>query len=235
MVQRLTELPERKLLRYLDRYNTANISLIRDKGIVHPISNNGLRCLYGSGPAKVAETVSKATGEYYSVDQAQDDISAYFAKFNKLKEWLKAREKFIKANGFTYSFFGRKRRLVNVFSQDKGIAASEVRSGINAEIQSLCSDINLLGAMDTDDSISHLDAHIFMLVHDSIVALVKDEHVEEYCRILKKCTQTDRGCSIDGVPIGVDQDVGKDYSFGHFDEVYQAVGNSLSRIPSGNV
>lgn len=180
-------------------------------------------CLYGSGPKKVAETVTKSTGEYYSLEQAQEDIKSYFAKFNKLKQWLGGRATFIKKNGFTYSFFGRKRRLPNVFSTDKGIAAHDVRSGINAEVQSLASDMNLLGAMDTADECvkKGLDAKIFMLVHDSVVAIVREDQVEEYCEILRRNTQTDRGCSIAGTPVGVDQDIGEDYSFGHFDEVYK--------------
>lgn len=168
--------------------------------------------LYGSGPAKVAESVNKA-GEQCSLEDARGYIKDYFAKFSRLKNWLDERKRFIEANGYTYSFFGRKRRLPNVFSSDKGIAAHDVRSGINAEIQSLASDINLLGAMDTADAVKHLDARIFMLVHDSIVAIVKDEDVEEYCRILKECTQRDRGCSIPGFPVGVDQEIGQDYSF----------------------
>ena len=170
----------------------------------------------------MSDTVSKDTGEYYGIERAKEDIKAYFTKFAKLKSWLKQREEFIRANGFTYSFFGRKRRLVNVFSSDKGIAAHEVRSGINAEVQSLCSDINLLAAMDTAEEIADkgLDAKIFMLVHDSIVAIVKDEDVEEYCEILKYNTQKDRGCSIPGTPIGIDQEIGQDYSFGKFEDYY---------------
>ena len=178
--------------------------------------------LYGSGPAKVSESVTKATGEPYPISQAKDDISQYFSRFNKLKAWLDGRKAFIEANGYTYSFFGRKRRLPNVFSADKGIAAHEVRSGINAEVQSLASDVNLMGAMDTWDECERLglDAKIFMLVHDSIVALVREDQVEHYCEILKTMTQKDRGCSIIGAAIGVDQDIGDDYSFGHFEEVY---------------
>jgi len=188
--------------------------------------------LYGSGPQKVSDTVSKSTGEYYGIDRAKQDIKSYFDKFNKLKGWLKSRKEFIEANGYTYSFFGRKRRLINVFSSDKGIAAHEVRSGINAEIQSLASDMNLFGAMDTANEIKakKIDAQIFMLVHDSIVALVKDECVEEYCEILKRNTQKDRGCSIKGHPIGVDQEIGQDYSFGKFDKQYLIEGTSLSNI-----
>lgn len=86
--------------------------------------------------------------------------------------------------------------------------------------------------MDTADEIKKLglDAKIFMLVHDSIVALVKDSDVEKYKEVLKRNTQKDRGCSIPGRPIGVDQDVGKDYSFGKFDEYYKLDGDCLSRI-----
>ena len=188
--------------------------------------------LYGSGPQKVSDTVSKATGEYYGLDRAKDDISSYFTKFSKLKNWLKSRKEFIEANGYTYSFFGRKRRLINVFSSDKGIAAHEVRSGINAEVQSIASDVNLLAAIDTANEIAAkgLDAKIFALVHDSIVGLVKDEDVEQYCEILRRNTQKDRGCSIAGAPIGVDQDIGQDYSFGKFEERYELIDNCLSRI-----
>ena len=188
--------------------------------------------LYGSGANKVSQTVSKATGEVYPVEQAREDIKAYFGKFSKLKHWLDERKSFIEQNGFTYSFFGRKRRLPNVFSSDKGIAAHEVRSGINAEVQSLASDVNLLGAMRTANHIvqEKLDAKIFMLVHDSIVALVKDEHVAQYCKILKLNTQYDHGCSIPGTPIGVDQDIGEDYSFGDFVVRYEFAGDKLARI-----
>ncbi|CAB5218754.1 PolA DNA polymerase I - 3'-5' exonuclease and polymerase domains [uncultured Caudovirales phage] len=188
--------------------------------------------LYGSGANKVSQTVSKATGESYPVEQAREDIKAYFTKFSKLKQWLNDRKAFIEQNGYTYSYFGRKRRLPNVFSSDKGIAAHEVRSGINAEVQSLASDINLLGAMGTAKDIvtAKLDAKIFMLVHDSIVALVKEDQVDQYCEILKRNTQHDWGCSIQEFPIGVDQDIGDDYSFGKFEEYYTAEGSSLSRV-----
>lgn len=91
------------------------------------------------------------------------------------------------------------------------------------------SDVNLLGAIDTANECraKKLDAHIFMLVHDSIVAVVKEECVDEYCEILKRNTQKDRGCSIPMCPIGVDQDIGDDYSFGKFEEKY--------RIEDGNL
>ena len=188
--------------------------------------------LYGSGADKVSVTVTKATGQHYPVERAREDIKQYFSTFKKLKQWLDTRKEFIEQNGYTYSFFGRKRRLPNVFSSDRGIAAHEIRSGINSEIQSLASDVNLLAAIKTASKIKqhNLDAKIFMLVHDSIVACVKCEHVDEYCSILRESTQYDWGCNIPGFPIGVDQDIGEDYSFGDFEKTYRISNNSLARV-----
>lgn len=189
--------------------------------------------LYGSGPAKVVESVLKGDPDSgYSIEQAREDIKAYFVRFKRLKKWLDGRKQFIETNGYTYSFFGRKRRLPNVFSSDKGIAAHDVRSGINMEVQSLASDMNLLGAIDTANEVRRtgLDANIFMLVHDSVVALVKEDQVDQYCEILKRNTQKDRGCSIPMFPIGVDQDIGDDYSFGKYEDSYQLESGILSRV-----
>jgi len=189
--------------------------------------------LYGSGPQKVADTVNKEGGNM-SLQDAKDVISQYFDTFKRLKKWLNERKEFIEANGYTYSFFGRKRRLQNVFSTDKGIAAHEVRSGINAEVQSIASDVNLLGAIETANELKQkgLDASIFMLVHDSVVALVREDQVEEYKEILASNIQKDRGCSIIGKPIGIDQEVGDDYSFGKYEKYYTLEEGILSSIPS---
>lgn len=178
-------------------------------------------CLYGSGPSKVAETVHKATGQYYSVSQAEEDIDQYFTKFSRLKTWLNEQKALIKSQGFVYSPLGRKRRLLNYKSPDKGIVAGEVRSGVNALIQSLCSDINLLAAMDAHDALGRDSrAKIFALVHDSIVSIVPVDEVEDYCKLLQYHTQKDRGFSIPGYPIGIDQEIGDDYSFGKFEKHY---------------
>jgi hypothetical protein len=71
-----------------------------------------------------------------------------------------------------------------------------------------------------------------MLVHDSIVAIVKEDQVENYCNILRECTQMERGCSIPDFPIGVDQEIGDDYSFGKFLDTYEFREDCLSRISS---
>ena len=165
--------------------------------------------LYGSGPDTVAATAG------CTVQDAKIYIDKYFTTFAKLKSWLTTQQNFIKANGFTYSFFGRKRRLKNVFSKDSQISSHEVRSGVNALVQGPASDINLLAGIDMQKYIDEnkMKSKIFALVHDSILAEVPINEIDTYTQKLKEFTQKDRGLNIPGHPIGIDVEIGFDYSF----------------------
>ena len=180
--------------------------------------------MYGAGARKISEQVTKDSGKYFSQNQAQEVIDDYFKEFHKLRAWIDHSSKFIRDNGFIYSHFGRKRRLPNVRSDNKGVASHEVRSGLNFLVQSIASDINLLGAVDTHSWIKQnkfdKDMRIFALVHDSILAEVKEDKIEEYSEAVQKFVQIDRGISIPGCPVGCDFDIGDDYSFGKYEKKY---------------
>lgn len=179
--------------------------------------------LYGQGPKALSEGVTKETGKYFSMQNAIETIADYFRSFPELKKWLDEQQKFIEQNGFVYSYFGRKRRLPNVKSEDKGIQSHSIRSGLNFLVQSPASDINLLAAIDMNTYIkmANMKARIFALVHDSILAEVPDEEVEHYMESLAKIVQKDRGLSIPGCPINCDFEiVHQDYSGGKYERVY---------------
>jgi len=178
--------------------------------------------MYGAGPAKISEQVTKDSGKYFSRNEAQEVINDYFDAFSNLKSWIEDRQKFIEQNGFVYSYFGRKRRLPNVESSDKGIKSHSIRSGLNFLVQSAASDINLLGAIDMGDFIKSqgMKSRIFALVHDSILAEVPEDEIDFYCEMLQKLVQKDRGIYIPGAPIGCDFEVGEDYSMGKFTKLY---------------
>lgn len=178
--------------------------------------------LYGAKANKISAQVTKDSGVYFSKAEAQEVIDEYFKTFKGLKKWLEREEAAILSNGFTYSHFGRKRRLRNISSDNAGLVAHEVRSGINFLIQSPSSDINLLGAIEMQGIIKarKLDAKIFALVHDSVLAEVREDLVDEYTALLSECIQRDRGLTIPNCPIGTDFEVGEDYSFGKFEKAY---------------
>ena len=179
--------------------------------------------MYGAGAAKISEQVTKDSGKYFSKQEAQEVIDEYFNAFHKLKQWITDNQKFIQQNGFIYSFFGRKRRLPNVASTDKGIQSHSIRSGLNFLVQSAASDINLLGAIDMNAWIkaNNKKARIFALVHDSILAEVPEDEVDEYMEKLASFIQMDRGISIPGAAVGCDFEiVHEDYSGGKFEKMY---------------
>ena len=178
--------------------------------------------MYGAGPAKISEQVTKDSGKYFSKHEATEVISDYFGAFHKLKAWIDDNQKFIEQNGFVYSFFGRKRRLPNVTSTDAGVRSHSIRSGLNFLVQSTASDINLLGAIDMGEYIkaNNMKSRIFALVHDSILAEVPEDEIEHYSEKLLQFVQMDRGISIPGAPVGCDFDVADDYSLGKFSKMY---------------
>ena len=178
--------------------------------------------MYGAGPQKISEQVTKDGGRL-SVGEAKDIIKEYFSAFWKLEEWINEQKAFIEKNGHVYSIFGRKRRLdAAKDKENKGVQGHAVRSGLNFLVQSAASDINLIGAIEVNNVIKQrgMKTKIFALVHDSILAEVPNDEVEDYKAILSAEIQKDRGISIPGCPISIDIDVGDDYSMGKFEDKY---------------
>jgi DNA polymerase I-like protein with 3'-5' exonuclease and polymerase domains len=177
--------------------------------------------MYGAGANKIAEQVTKDGGKM-SVREAGAVIKEYFAAFWKLEEWIENQKKLIMKNASIYSHFGRKRRLPDVKSDNKGVQGHAIRSGLNFLVQSAASDINLIGAIEAHARIKQegLKSRIFALVHDSVLAEVPLDEVDRYSEILKEEIQKDRGIYIPGAPVGCDFEVGDDYSMGKFADKY---------------
>lgn len=197
--------------------------------------------LFGSGAAKVAASINEALLEEYintgkpfvecSKAQAQEYIDTYFSTFRQLKKWIDESHKQILTNGFIYSKFGRKRRLLNIKSEDRGVQGEELRSGFNAIIQGASSDNLLLGAIAADEEIIckglEKEMQIIMLVHDSVVALVREDLVDQYNEILLRNVQEDRGIMIPNCPIGLESDSedggSRDYSCGKIKKQHPSI------------
>jgi DNA polymerase I-like protein with 3'-5' exonuclease and polymerase domains len=162
--------------------------------------------LYGAGPSKISETAN------ITMEEAKDFIKKYFREASSLRQWIDHCLELIESQYFIYSAFGRKRRLPEVQSPNKGVAAHAARSGLNFLIQSVASDINIFGLIDTINWVKENklqnDVRIFATVHDSIVAEVRNDMLDTYATVLKSNLQKDRGVFIPGCPIVVDVEVG---------------------------
>jgi len=170
--------------------------------------------MYQAGPAKIAETVNKdaKAGEEITSNQSKQFIQKYFNEARSLKRFIDASNKQIETSAYIYSFFGRKRRLPEAKSPNRGVAQHAIRSGVNFLVQSVASDINVMGVIDLvkwiEDNDYLEDIKPFTVVHDSIVSEVREDLVDEYIKNAKECIQRDRGLTIPGCPIKVDFEVG---------------------------
>lgn len=140
-------------------------------------------------------------------------------KFKVLKSWLERTAKEAESNAYLYAPSGRKRRVPNVRSTNKKESQHAIRSAVNFIFQSLSSDINLMATIDMVKWIKingySNDMKIFMLVHDSIIAEVREDLIPIYTAKLKEFVQTPRfGVYIEGAPIGMDIEIGDTYAFG---------------------
>jgi DNA polymerase I-like protein with 3'-5' exonuclease and polymerase domains len=155
--------------------------------------------MYQAGPAKIAETVNKdaKSGEEISIPQSKQFINKYFSEAKALKKFIDGSNAQIENHAFIYSFFGRKRRLPEAKSPNPGVSKHAIRSGVNFLVQSVASDINILGVVDLIKWIEdndYIDAiKPFTVVHDSIVSEVREDLVDDYIKNARRCIQTDRG------------------------------------------
>jgi len=179
--------------------------------------------MYQAGPAKIAETVNKdaKAGEEISIPQSKQFINKYFSEAKALKKFIDGSNAQIENHAFIYSFFGRKRRLPEAKSPNPGVSKHAIRSGVNFLVQSVASDINILGVVDLVKWIEdndYIDAiKPFTVVHDSIVSEVREDLVDDYIENARKCIQRDRGLSIPNCPIKVDFEMGP--SWGELEEL----------------
>ena len=187
--------------------------------------------LFGSGAQSVADGINKTKIELglapdTTKGDAQGYMDTYFQRFPRLKAWIKESHATIRQNGYIYSWFGRKRRLHNIGSSDRGVQGGEVRSGFNAIIQGASSDLLLRAVIKLDKHCmaTGLDAEIVALVHDSIVAIVKEEDVAEYTARAVGFMEEDIGLNIEGAPMTLEADSetggSRDYSCGKLEKQY---------------
>ena len=104
--------------------------------------------IYGIGAKLLAVKLSDPkSGIIVTPKEAQKEMDIFFGQHPKLKTFLKKQEKFLRKNGYLVSLFGRKRRLPQIYSSDKGEEAYALRLALNFPCQSAASDMCLFGSI----------------------------------------------------------------------------------------
>lgn len=171
--------------------------------------------MFQAGPAKIAEQANeniKDPSAHLSLDDSKKFIRKYFNEASRLESFIDSTNRYIEQTKYIYSFFGRKRRLREVDSPNRGVKQHAIRSGFNFLIQSVASDLNIMAFIEAmkwiNDNGYEKDILPFTLVHDSVVAEVRIDLVPLWIKTLKGFVQKDRGIMIPSCPIEMEFEIG---------------------------
>jgi len=94
----------------------------------------GFGILYGQSDPMLAETIG------CTADEAGQFKRDWYAAYPKVEKWIKNQHKKAARDGYVRTYFGRKRRLPNIYSNVIGIRSEAERQSVNAPIQGTSSD-----------------------------------------------------------------------------------------------
>lgn len=179
--------------------------------------------LYEEGARGLGEKLTDETGELVTQREAQKIIDDWFGVFKKIKRWIDNQHKLAHKYGFVTSIFGRKRRLPNIDSPEKGLVLQAERQSTNSMIQGPSSDYAALTSLVIRRLrlMGLLPSYLIqrLTVHDSLCYYVKPEDVHT---IVKKLLE-----------IGEDPgtDIWLNYVFKHVKIVFDAsIGMSWGEV-----
>lgn len=175
--------------------------------------------IYGIGAKLLAVKLSDPkSGIIVTPEEAQKEMDIFFGQHPKLKTFLKKQEKFLRKNGYLVSLFGRKRRLPQIYSSDRGEEAYALRLALNFPCQSAASDMCLFGSI----LIYYLmrqgklpSTKSVCLVHDANYQITKPENINtwsiyEMWQIYRNpLTKPYFGFQIDDVTMAMDFVIGR--------------------------
>lgn len=130
--------------------------------------------LYGMGPKKLAMQLG------ITKDEATLLMDQYLGTLKGVKNFIISSEKFLNTNGYTETFFGRRRYIPKVFSNDKLEQWAARREGTNHIVQGTNADITKKAMIRCQEEFYKfgLKSLLVLQVHDELVFDVHPDEIE---------------------------------------------------------
>lgn len=146
--------------------------------------------LYGMG----VNALRANLGEQTTRAEAQEFFNAYFNTFTRLAEYLEETKAFARANGYTLTYFGRRRHFPGMNSSAPFIRAQAERMAINAPVQGTSADIIRIAMVRIHEYLEkeklEKDVRMLLQVHDELVFEIKNSMVKKIVPLLKETMES---------------------------------------------
>lgn len=176
-------------------------------GILYGMSEYGLKWDLD------AKTRNK--GKIWTLEECKTLIRRFHENFKRLSLWIKETQMQATKDEFIANAFGFRRPLPQIKSKNWKERGGALRMAVNTPIQGTASLIMVLGIATMRRRLDPTKARLVMTVHDSVVAEVRDDYVEEAARIMKDSLENPvfQGKTLDflAVPLLAEFEVGAKY------------------------
>jgi len=150
---------------------------------------------YGGGAQKLARTTGiDETHARYVIDR-------YYQQFSGITKWKQEVIAYGRSKGYVKTMSGRRRHLSDLTSSDTQLRARAERQAVNAVVQGSAADICKQAMINVYNKFQPYKARILVQVHDELVAMVKDDQVDELQNMLIDAMGD--GTSYEGIPLKV--------------------------------
>ncbi len=158
---------------------------------------------------KTAFGLSKELG--ITQKEATDYINRYFKQYPKVKDFERSIIDYAEKNGYTETYFGRRRIIEGIISKNKNIKNQAERMAVNSVIQGTAAEIlkkvmiEIFKAIEGKDDIS-----LLLQVHDELIFEIKEEKTEEYRTIIENIMRN--SVKFDDVVLDINTNIGKNWA-----------------------
>lgn len=143
--------------------------------------------------------------------EAGDYIDRYFSQYPKVKEFEKNIIEFTEKNGYTETFFGRRRIIEGINSKNKNIKNQAERMAVNSVIQGTAAEIIKKVMVVVDNYIENNSGiNLLLQVHDELIFEIDEKmidiHKKNIEEIMKNCVK------FENVPLEINTNIGLNWA-----------------------
>lgn len=158
---------------------------------------------------KTAFGLSKELG--ITQKEATDYINRYFEQYPKVKDFEKSIIAYAEKNGYTETYFGRRRIIEGILSKNKNIKNQAERMAVNSVIQGTAAEILKKVMIEIFKVIENKeDISLLLQVHDELIFEIKEEKVEEYRTTIENIMRN--YVKFDDVVLDINTNIGKNWA-----------------------
>jgi DNA polymerase-1 len=146
--------------------------------------------------------------------EAHSIIERYFARYQKVKEWLDATIEEARRSGRVKTLFGRRRYLPDINSKNPAARSAAERTAVNTPIQGTAADLVKRAMLRVDRALTAraLQAKMLLQVHDELVLEAPPTELDSVGRLL---VEEMKGAADLAVPLEVELGQGDTWAAAH--------------------